>query len=84
MPTIGVDTILLQGSFCLGNACLSWSPYSPVDVNVGYEKDYIDSRAAGSPCENGVYKGRSMHYIIDSENELYYAYTANSQRIDSC
>ncbi len=84
MPTIGVDTILMKGSLCIGNTCLSWSPYSTLDTNEAHYVTSVRSRASGSPCEDGVYRGDSLHYIIDSEDDLYYAFTKNAQQITSC
>ncbi len=84
MPTIGVDTVLMQGSLCLGNTCLSWSPYSTVDVQERHNATSVKSRAAGSPCEDGVYRGESVHYIIDSQDNVYAAFTGNAQQITSC
>ena len=84
MPRIGVDLVLMKGSVCIGTACAVWTAYSNISYNERQNARRVGGVAAGAPCENGVYMGESFHYVLDSNNILYYGYTENKHRVTGC
>lgn len=84
MPVIGVDTILTKGENCVFGVCLSWSPYSELENKEAYNATKVEIRVSGSPCENGVYRGESLHYMTDSNGVLYAAYTRKQVEVADC
>lgn len=84
MTRIGVDIVLMKGSICISDTCLIWTPYGTPSYNELENRTRVDGIAVGSPCENGDYKGESLHYIVDSEGNFYWRYTEKKNEVSNC
>ena len=84
MPTIGVDVILMKGSYCLLGQCTVWTDYGEISINSAQNKDVVSGVANGAPCENGMYKGEALHYIVDSNGKFYHGFTEEKNEVTNC
>ena len=84
MTRIGVDIVLMKGSICVLGACAIWTPYGNPSYNDDENQTLVRGIAVGSPCENDHYKGESLHYIVDSEGNFYWAYTEKKNEVSNC
>ena len=84
MDVIGVDIILMKGRICVFGQCLFWDPYSDISYYHKEDATGVDGVAAGAPCENGMYKGESLHWMVDPVGDVYIIETDEKNEVTNC
>ena len=84
VPLLGSDVTLMRGSYCGFGYCAVWTSYGKLDINLAENTTEVEGLSSGIPCENGMYKGESLHYMVDSDGTFYYGYTETKEEVTRC
>ncbi len=84
MPEMSVVTRLYKGSVCLFDVCYSWTPYGPPGLKHGEDVKWVKTNSAGSPCDNGHYRGLSYHWMRGPDGNTYTAVTMKVEEVTDC
>ena len=83
MPLIFVQTQLFKEECTLIIFC-DWEVYGPYGTDYGRHVRQVDTNSAGAPCENGTYKGESIHYAWGPDDVVYGSTSYKIEYVNDC